>query len=302
MATKLPLCLYSGQIQQLQSGDTISGGGSGTTVFPLPGGRLTLTSATPVDTTDRTDASTLYYTPYVHNMISLYSGSVWEVLTFSETSITIPSTTNTMYDVFAYNNAGTVTFETLVWTNSTTRATGLTRQDGRWVKSGDATRLYIGTFRTSGTTGRITSTAKIRYLFNANNRVEQILQHQESATTWSQNTGGIRQANGNSANFVLIVVGVAEEMLYIEARQPGYNSAAYLDGDVGIGEDSTSAFSGVVGIRGTSADYKTAVGFLKKYPSIGLHQYNWLERDGASNTGETTNQSLSAGLYGTFRM
>ena len=41
----------------------------------LNGFRLTLTTATPVTTSDVTGATTLYLTPYSHNCIGLYDGT-----------------------------------------------------------------------------------------------------------------------------------------------------------------------------------------------------------------------------------
>lgn len=120
-------------------------------VYPLviggnPGGRLTLESGVPVSSTDQADKTTLYYTPHVSNLISLYDGSDWDAVEFSELSLDISGfTASKPYDIFCYNNSGTATLEGLVWTNDTTRATALTLQDGVLVKTGATTRRYLGT-------------------------------------------------------------------------------------------------------------------------------------------------------------
>ena len=63
-----------------------------TATYPLrPGGRLTLTSGVPVTTSDVTNATTIYYTPYVSNVISLWNGNAWQTITFSEVSLLIQS-------------------------------------------------------------------------------------------------------------------------------------------------------------------------------------------------------------------
>jgi len=54
-----------------------------------PGGRLTLTTATPVTTSDVTGVSTVYYTPYISDLMSLWNGVSWQTLTFSEISTNI---------------------------------------------------------------------------------------------------------------------------------------------------------------------------------------------------------------------
>ena len=83
-------------------------------------GRLTLVSGVPNPKQDQTAKTTLYWTPYNGNQISLYDGaSTWNTRTFSEISLALGTLTDaTMYDVFLYDNAGTVTIDTLVaWRN-----------------------------------------------------------------------------------------------------------------------------------------------------------------------------------------
>lgn len=119
----------------------------------IPGGRLTLESGVPVSTTDQTAKTTVYYTPYVHNLISLWDGANWAPTEFSETSLALGTLTSGLpYDVFGYLSGGALALEMLVWTNDTTRATAVTLQDGRYCKSGDKTRLLLGSFYTSSTT------------------------------------------------------------------------------------------------------------------------------------------------------
>lgn len=55
-------------------------------------GRLTLTSGTPVTTTDVTGAQTVYFTPYKGNRITLYDGTRAQPVTFSEQSIKMTDT------------------------------------------------------------------------------------------------------------------------------------------------------------------------------------------------------------------
>jgi hypothetical protein len=56
-----------------------------------PGGRLTLTTATPVTTADVTGAATVYYTPYLHDMLELYDGFAWRPASFAELSLAASS-------------------------------------------------------------------------------------------------------------------------------------------------------------------------------------------------------------------
>ena len=54
---------------------------------PCSGGRLTLTTAVPETTSDVTAATTVYYTPYLHDRVTIYDGTRWNEYTFSELSI-----------------------------------------------------------------------------------------------------------------------------------------------------------------------------------------------------------------------
>lgn len=148
----------------------------------IPGGRLTLTSGTPVTTSDVTGATSIYYTPYVSNVISLWTGTRWQPIEFSEYTLALGTlTSGKPYDVFAYLSSGALACEVLAWTNDTTRATAITIQDGRYCKSGDKTRLYLGTFYTTATTTTEDSAGK-RYLWNAYNRAPKACLSAEGAS------------------------------------------------------------------------------------------------------------------------
>ena len=114
-------------------------------------GRLTLSSGNP---NAYVSAQTvLYYTPYNGNIIFLYNTTKnrWESKILSEINIANTGlTTNANYDVFVYDNSGTLTLELLAWTNSTTRV-ALTTQDGVYVKTGSANKRFVGSIRTSAT-------------------------------------------------------------------------------------------------------------------------------------------------------
>src|SRR5437016_1613615 len=112
----------------------------------IPGGRLTLTTAVPVTTADVTGAGTLYYTPYLHDRIRIYDGTRWQYYVFAELSLSLTLTNAKLYDVFVYDNSGTLTLElSAAWTNNTTRSDALGTQDSVQVKNSAKTRLWLGT-------------------------------------------------------------------------------------------------------------------------------------------------------------
>jgi len=218
-----------------------------TTSKAIAQGRITLTTGVPVTTSDVTAATTIYFTPFNGNEIVLYSGSAWALLTFSEVSLAVPGTTDTLYDLWAYNNGGAVALEALAWTNDTTRATALATQDGVLVKSGAATRRYLGSFRTTGVNGQTEDSAAKRYIWNYTHRRPRSLRVLESTNSWAYTTATMRQARGSTANQVDVVVGVADALVDLRVGVICVNSAGSDTGQtVAIGEDSTSAMKDIL--------------------------------------------------------
>lgn len=203
----------------------------------IPGGRLTLTSGTPVTTSDVTGATSVYYTPYVSNVISLWTGARWQPIEFSETTLALGTlTSGKPYDVFGYLSSGALALESLAWTNDTTRATAITIQDGRYAKSGAKDRLYLGTFYTTATTTTEDSAAK-RYLFNAYNRARKRgYVTQTSVHTYT--TGSWREWNGGSTR-VGFISGLGAEVVEAILQATG-TLAASSWGRIGIGVNSTT--------------------------------------------------------------
>ena len=256
----------------------------------LAEGRLTLTSGTPVTTADVSAAATAYYTPYIGNGISLYDGSTaWAKYTFTEITISLVGlTASKPYDIFAYNNAGTVTIETLVWTNTTTRATALAYQNGVLVKSGATTRRYLGTIYINATGGQTDDTVAKRYVWNYYNRNCRVLRRLETTNQWTYTTATVRQANGSALNQVEAVIGVAEVAVSVRLHAQVANSNAAVGVAVAIGEDSTggrsaSCASGV-NTTGAANQQMGLSASLDVYPAIGYHFFTWLEWSNATGT------------------
>lgn len=254
-------------------------------------GRLTLTSGTPVTTSDVTAATTVYFTPNGNgNRIALYDGSAWQIVSFSELSIALGSdAANTNYDVFAYLNAGAVAIERLAWTNDTTRATALALQNGVWVKSGDATRRYLGSYRTTSTIGQTEDSELRRFVFNASskNRARRSLRVIEATDNWTYTTATFRQVRASTANQVGVLIGLPGAMVELSAFAIASNSGGNVSICTAIGEDSTStpiagqilhAGTAQVGINGPASAH------IRRLPAVGYHFYVWQEFSGAAGT------------------
>jgi len=211
----------------------VDNSGSITSILNVCQGRLTLTSGTPVTTSDVTGASTIYFTPYNGNCLSLYNGSNWQTVQFDETSLALGTlTSGKNYDIFAYDNSGTIDLEMIEWTNDTTRATDLTMQDGVLIKSGDATRRYLGSFRTTSTTTTEDSNVN-RFLFNNYNRRHRSLKKINTGTVWTYATSTWRYSNNDSTQKINIIAGLSDVCFNISVN--GNISTTGSAGLIGIG-------------------------------------------------------------------
>lgn len=275
----------------------------------IPNGRLTLTSGTPITTTDVTAATSFYYTPYNGNVIALYDGSNWQPITFTEVTVSISGfTANSNYDVWGRISAGALAVDTTIWTNDTTRATAITTQDGIDVKSGDATRRLLGTIRITGTTGQTEDSNTKRYVSNRYNDVPRTMKVNDATATWVYSTATWRQANGSTANqidYVCCVARPVQAMVQATSYLSVVSSAS--NAVAGIGVDSVPAASNAIAYY--PAALSSGLGFptgayYQGVPGVGRHYLTWLEyaSPGAGSTvswqGTISPVTLS-GIFGT---
>lgn len=250
--------------------------------------RLTLTSGTPVTTSDVTAATTLYFTPYKGSLISLYDGtSIWATISSAEMSIAVPATTSQMYDVFCYNNSGVPTLELLAWTNDTARATALVLQNGVYVKSGATTRRYVGSFRTTGVSGQTEDSNAKRYVWNMYNRVVRNLRRIETTASWTYSTNTLRQANAAAANQLDFVRGLDEDAIRADVMAQASTSAGSFPAvTVAIGLDSTTTaqvpYSQTIWPASSAATPLFA--YYTGLPGLGRHTLVWLEASAQATT------------------
>lgn len=255
----------------------------------VPCGRLTLTTALPVTSADVTAATTLFYALYSGNQIALYNGTTWENFIIAELSIAVPGTTATMYDVFVDYNAGTPALTVTAWTNLTTRATALTRQDGVLVLTGTLGKLFVGSFCTTAVSGQTEDSLANRLVWNNYNRVMRPMRVIETTDTWNYSTATWRQARATTTNQLGVVVGVAEGGIEVSVFSDAFNSATGAAPASGVGFDSTTApAAGCRMVRGAAPALNISAISLASFhtiPAIGSHTFVWLEID---NTGSGT--------------
>ena len=255
--------------------------------------RLSLTSGLAVTTADVTAATSIWVVPYQGNRIALYDGTTWNRRAVTATSIPVPATTSTMFDIFAYDNASTPTYETLAWTNDTTRATAIvTTTDGVWTKSGDATRRYLGSGRTTTVSGQTEDSAARRLLYNYAHRAPRDFFKTEATASWIYGTTTIRQVRASAANQVDFVIGVAEGVVEASYGVVNANDQATLQPHLfGLQIDATTSFHaaqmGGVNVNGPTGGMQVfGVARVSMRPAAGYHYVAMLEK--GSGTGTST--------------
>lgn len=289
-----------------------------------PGGRLSLTTATPVLAADVTSAGTIFYVPYRGLFVPLYDGSVTRMTSIgSERSLVLDSNaghagyhqSGKNFDLYIYNDGGTIRLVTgAAWTNDTTRAESLAYQNGWLTNSGTITGrfgtgagdtvsitagkgLYVGSFRASadGITQWVAQPAAAAgggncqlLLWNAYNRVPVSAISRDSTNSWNYTTLTWRAANNNNANRISALVGLNEEPVtaaYHAAHSVG-NGAAARYGFAGVGLDSTSAISGATaqGSPAQGNDIEFLVARYSGFLGLGYHFIQALEQATAVDT------------------
>lgn len=254
--------------------------------------RLSADPSTPVTIVDEIDVSAIHLVPYKGNNVGLYNGTTWESHTLS-TYIThvcssdSPDAANTVFDVFVYDNAGTLELEVVAWASSTARATGLAVQDGVYVQTGDTTKRYCGTFSTTAVEGMTEDSKAKRYIWNYYNRSLRQMKVAETTDTWTYQVAAFRQANNNTANQLGLVIGVSEDAVKTQVHGIASNNVGSVRTIVGIGIDSTTVNSADLTLYTfiNQAGMPTNPSALYNgYVGIGRHYLAWLEYSDAANT------------------
>ncbi len=165
-------------------------------------GRLTLTSGTPVTTSDVTGAGTLYFTPYIGDRVALYDGSNWKLYSFTERSLSLSISASTLYYIYLYDSSGTLTLEA--------STTAYTTQDSVRVKSGTTTKRFLGWVYASGSNTTEDSVTK-RYVVNWMNAVRRSLficpaySNGGTQTNYTTTSTTFTEANGSGNGTVRFV-------------------------------------------------------------------------------------------------
>jgi hypothetical protein len=257
-----------------------SGAGGGTVVPGTMQGRLTLSSTLPVPTADVTAATTVYLLPYKGNQAALYDGSsawAYHAIPDAGVSASVPASTDTNYDVYLYDNGGTLTLDLVAWTNGTTRATALALQNGVYVKDGAAARLYVGTIRTTGVSGQCEDSETKRYVWNYYNPIRRKLKKVDTNDSWGYTTATWRSTDNSTANRVEFVVGVSEEAVFMRHVGFANSNTTSATGWAAVGisldgtADSDADLMAGLGFNGASNSKTPLIAEYNGFPGIGYH-------------------------------
>jgi hypothetical protein len=278
---------------------------AGSSIVPnANGGRLTLASGTPVTRND-TSGTTVYYTPYIDNKISLWNGLTWQLVEFVEVSFSLLGAANGVpYDIFAQLAGGVVSLSAVKWTSNSVRATDIVRQDNVYVLSGSPQFKYLGTVYLSSDAS-IHDTRRQRLVWNMYNRVTRSLLRLETSANWNYTTAVMRQANANALNQVETIAGLEEDATEVSLLSSASNTTAGVQVFNFVSLDSTT----VANAEASSANPNTpGAGYqvqmaakLCTIPAAGFHFWTWCELSTA--TGATTfyGSTNNNGLHGTCR-
>ncbi len=292
-----------------------------------PQGYLTPTSGTPVITSDVTAGTSVYYTPFIGNLVPIYDGTQFNVLQFAELTLTLNSNhvANGIYDCFIISDGGTVRIVTgPVWNTVTAgagaRGTGagtteLVRTNGLYTNAYTMTArngattypvnahagTYVGSILIDGSAGQISckrsfGQSRIWGIWNSYNRKTVTILAGDATASWSYTTATIRASNGSSANSITTLSGLAEEYMSITfAQKIRASTNATTQGlDIGIGFNSTTVMSGRVGSVVLNNGVATNIildsvptAFYSPVPHIGSNVFTALEL--ATSAGATAN-------------
>jgi hypothetical protein len=323
----------TGDAQDLSAGAVLS-----TLAFPIINGfRLTLTSGTPVLSANVSAASTIIYTPYLHQYATVTSdGSRFYIANIgNELSQTLSDNTkspaaavaNSVYDMFLWLDAGTTWRCTRgpAWSSATSRGAGagtseLTRTQGFLVNAQAITNgpaasrgIYVGSIATDAGGATVSfhrgglgasGTEAILGVWNMYNRIDVCAMVRDSTNSWTYSTASFRSANNSTTNRITYVQGWAEDDLTACYSCPCISGASSNYASVGIGVDSTSATSGSIGTQGDNVTPQSFSAHYMGNPGIGRHYFQALEysSSGASTFfGDAGTSFFQNGLFASMR-
>ena len=271
-----------------------------------PQGRLTLATGVPVMTTTQSAKTTLYYTPYVGQLVPLYDGTSFNMVDIgAELSVATTDTTKNpaaigaskVNDWYVWNDAGTIRLSHGVdWTSDTARNTTNTLTNGIYLNTSAITNgpaalrgTYVGTTRSNASSqldwifGAVAAngTAGFFGLWNMYNRVHVVSFLGDNTNSWTYATATWRAANGSATMRHTLVRGYDEDGVIATyiclTTVSGSNSYS------GVGLDTTTNFTGTSGLSNNTATTLPSSGYAG-LPGVGVHYFSANEYSSGATT------------------
>jgi hypothetical protein len=289
-----------------------------------PQGRLTLVTNTPVITTDVTNATTVYYTPYQGNTVPVFNSgtSTFSPMAFSQLQLNLSTsnqTSNNIYDLFiglgSLGGGPTALYLCAgpAWSSLTSRGTGaaLAQWNGLWVNaatiscynqagtaSGPADYFdYVGSvymtsngatsmqFQPAAASG---GTNNFIGLYNAYNRVKVTgFCLDNTSGGWTYGTSSWRAANNSSSNQISFLDGLQQSPVTAQYSIDMATTVDSTTGLIGLNLDSSTATPVITGQMSSAAGETSSsqvTVFEPFYPVLGLHYIQAVEYSSGSST------------------
>lgn len=321
---------------------SLGGGGAGVTTlngqtgaivsyFP-PQGRLTLQSDTPVMNTTQSAKTTIYYTPYLGDMVPLYDGTNMVPTAFTELSVATTDTTKSpaaigaskLNDWFVWDDAGTLRLSHGPdWTSDTARSVGtaLVHVKGIYLNNASITNgpaasrgTYIGTTKSNSSSqldwiygaSSAGGTAAFFGVWNMYNRVTVTTTVTDSTASWNTATSAtFASMNASTANRISAVFGFPEDGIRISIfARVGSVAVAFAQGNIGFAMDATNTADKFARAQATSSGLQiisSATAENNYAPQTGFHFWQAVDAGDGTNVGSIAG-ATAQGLNGQFRM
>lgn len=246
--------VYDGTNYQVQSILAVS-----TSVIAIATlGRLTLTSGTPVMTSNVSGATTIYFTPYRWNFTELSQA------TTDNTKSPAAVAANSNYDLFVWSDAGTIRCTRgPAWTSDTARGAGagtteLTVVNGLTVNKNAITNgpganqgVYVGTVRSNAgstidwTLGSAAAGGGQAWLavWNNYNRVSVNPWVQDSTASWTYQSTTVRSMDNSNTNRISFIMGLQEDWVSVRNEMYASCSASTDVPIIGLALDATNTLA-----------------------------------------------------------
>ena len=271
-------------------------------------GRLTISTGVPSPSEDINSSPNLYFTPFRGNRISLYAQSYgWRLYAFSELTLDISGLgADKTFDIWLYDNAGTLTLAYTEWSSASIRATALAYQDGVPVKTGAPAYRYLGTIRTSAA-GVTCDTSLKRFVWNFYHPLEKWLICKDLTDSWTYEVANTwHSLNASDLNRVAFVIGLDITTVRFSAHVLAKQDNTLKSIGIGISLDATTVNNAQImrGEKGIDTAYSFqwyGADYVGR-PGIGYHYLQIIETvSGGTGTfygdnGVTYGEIVSGGI------